>query len=174
MFVIVYFGKIRPYKNVDELVRQFAAMSDPDVRLLIVGEVESRIYWEKIEALANEDRRIVLLLRHVDDASLVACLDRADLVVLPFRKILNSSSALTALSFEKHVVVPAIGSMPSLQYDVGANAITLYDGDLSPDTMSRAITRVRQGEIASPILAEYEWSAIASKTAAFYHRLIES
>ena len=171
-FVILNFGLIRPYKNVDELMRQFSALDDPKLRLLVTGRVYDPEYLVELEGLASADERIVFLPKHLDDASLVACLDRADLVVLPFRKILNSSSALTAMSFGKHVVVPAIGSMQSLQRDVGNDALTLFEGPLDADILRMAIDRVRSRHVASPNLAEYEWPLLGAKLLEYYHRLI--
>lgn len=171
-FVVLNFGSLRRYKNVDELVRRFSAFDDPDVRLLVAGHVPDPDYRTELETLAKADPRVVLLPGHLDDASLVACLDRADLVVLPFRKILNSSSALTAMSFGKHVVVPAIGAMRSLQRDVGAGALTVFDGPFDAGTLRRAVDRVRTKNVAPADLNEYEWPLLGARTAEFYARLV--
>lgn len=171
-FVVLNFGLIRPYKNVDELMRQFSMLDDPKLRLLVTGRVYDADYLVELEALARADRRIVFLPKHLDDASLVACLDRADLVVLPFRKVLNSSSALTAMSFGKHVVVPAIGSMQSLQRDVGNDALTLFQGPFAADILRGAIDRITAKRVAPPNLAEYEWPILGAKLVDYYQRLI--
>ena len=171
-FVVLNFGLIRPYKNIDELMRLFSTLEDPKLRLLVTGRVYDAGYMVELEALASADQRIVFLPKHLDDASLVACLDRADLVVLPFRKVLNSASALTAMSFGKHVVVPAIGSMRSLQRDVGSDALTLYEGPVDADILRAAIERVRAKRVAPPNLAEYEWPYLGAKLAEYYRCLI--
>ncbi|KVW94967.1 glycosyltransferase [Thiobacillus denitrificans] len=171
-FVLLNFGQMRAYKNVDELMRQFSTLDDPDIRLLIAGSVPDADYRLELEALAAADRRIVLLPKHMDDASLVACLDRASLVVLPYRKILNSGSALMALSVGKHVVVPAIGSMRALQRDVGSGALTLFEGSFDADILRDAIDRVRSQRVAPPDLGAYEWPFLGARTARFYRDLV--
>lgn len=171
-FVLLNFGQMRAYKNVDGLMRQFSTLDDPDIRLLIAGSVPDAAYRLKLEALAAADPRIVLLPRHMDDASLAACLDRASLVVLPYRKILNSGSALLALSAGKHVVVPAIGSMRALQRDVGLGALTLFEGPFDARILRDAIERVRNRYVTSPDLDAYEWPRLGAQTARFYRDLL--
>ena len=170
-FVLLNFGQMRAYKNVDELMRQFSTLDDPDIRLLIAGSVPDADYRLELETLAAADRRIVLLPKHMDDASLVACLDRADLVVLPYRKILNSGSALMALSAGKHAVAPAIGSMRALQRDVGAGALTLFEGSFDADILRDAIDRVRSRRVTPPDLGAYEWPLLGAQTVRFYRDL---
>lgn len=171
-FVLLNFGQMRAYKNVDELMRQFSTLDDPDIRLLVAGSVPDAEYRLQLEALAAADCRIVLLPRHLDDASLAACLDRASLVVLPYRKILNSGSALMALSAGKHVVVPAIGSMRALQRDVGAGALTLFEGPFDAGILGDAIDRVRTHSVTPPELDAYEWPLLGVQTARFYRDLL--
>ncbi|MBW8456849.1 MAG: glycosyltransferase [Thiobacillus sp.] len=171
-FVLLNFGQMRAYKNVDALMRKFSTLDDPDIRLLIAGSVPDAEYRLELEALAAADHRIVLLPKHMDDASLVACLDRADLVVLPYRKILNSGSALMALSVGKHVVVPAIGSMRALQRDVGADAMTLFEGPFDAEVLRAAIDRVRSSRVTPPDLDAYAWPFLGDQTVRFYRDLL--
>jgi beta-1,4-mannosyltransferase len=107
----------------------------------------------------------------LDGASLVACLDRADLIVLPFRKTLNSGSALMAMNFGKHVVLPAIGSMLSLQRDVGMDAVTLFEGSFDATILRTAIDRVRTNNFVAPNLAEYEWPRLGAQMTEYYRQL---
>ena len=51
----------------------------------------------------------MLALRYIPDAELQVWLRAADVVVLPFRDILTSGSAILALSFGRAVVAPALG-----------------------------------------------------------------
>lgn len=170
--VLLNFGQMRAYKNVDTLMREFSTLDDPDIRLLIAGSVPDADYRLQLEALAAADHRIVLLPQHLDDASLIACLDRADLVVLPYRTILNSGSALMALSVGKHAVVPAIGSMRALQRDVGADALTLFEGPFDADVLRAAVDRIRSGRVMPPDLGAYEWRFLGAQTARFYRDLV--
>ena len=175
-FTILNFGQLRRYKNIEQLMRQFSLLGDPTVRLIVAGFASASDidYLSELSTLAEADPRIVLLPVHLDDASLVACLERANLVVLPYRDVLNSGSAILATSFSKHVVVPAIGSMRTLQRDVGRDSLTLYEGPLDVAVLRSAIQRAESANIPSPNLRAYEWPLIAAQTVDFYRRLLHS
>jgi glycosyltransferase involved in cell wall biosynthesis len=170
-FILLHFGQLRPYKNVDGLMREFSLLRDPTIRLLIAGRVIDADQLQKLEAQAKIDDRIVLWPKHLDDASLVACIDRADLVVLPYRKVLNSGSIMMALSFGKHAVAPSIGSLRSLQREVGEGALTLFDGQFDADVLRAAIERVRSNNHVPPDLKLYELPLIASQMIEYYERM---
>jgi glycosyltransferase involved in cell wall biosynthesis len=93
----------------------------------------------------------------------------ADLVVLPFKEITNSASALLALSFDRPVLVPARGAMGELQTVAGRDWVSTYEGDLTPrilaDALDWALQRPRDG---SPHLEALEWPLIARQTLALY------
>ena len=173
-FVILSFGQIRPYKNIDSLIRQFSLIDDRALRLVIAGGVHSKgaDYFEQIAALAKLDPRIALLPFHLDDPSLLALLERADLVVLPYRKVLNSGSAFAALSAGKHLLVPSIGSMVALQKDVGGGAVTIFDGELDARVLLKTIELVRSNDIAAPDLSEYDNDVLASKLVECYRQIL--
>ncbi len=171
-FTIFSFGQLLRYKNMDGLMNVFAALPNGDLRLLIAGTAPDLTYRSELETIASKDRRVAFIPKHLDDRSLVACLARADLVVLPYKKILNSGSILLAFGAEKHVLAPAIGSMRNLQQEVGAGAISLYDGPLSSDILDRAIERVRTGHVHPANLREFEWPSIAQKTIKLYREVL--
>ena len=104
--VYAFIGKIRPYKNVPHLLRVFRTLEDPDTRLLVAGLPDSPDIRAEVVAAAAGDERVRLTLEHVPDDDLQVYCRAADLVVLPFTDILNSSSALLALAFDRPVVVP--------------------------------------------------------------------
>src|SRR4029079_12745051 len=82
----------------------------------------------------------------------------ARVVVLPYRRILNSGAALLALSFDRRVVVPASGSLVELQAQVGEGWVSTYDGPMRPEVVEHALA-VEPPTGAAP-LQRYEWPAI--------------
>jgi len=114
-FVFLYFGVIRPYKGVEDLVAAFDLLPD-DVRnssrLMIVGES-----WEgwtlpldAIAASPNADR-ITLVNRYVDDAEVAMHFAAADAVVLPYRRSSSSGPLHIAMSNGLPVVVSSVGGL---------------------------------------------------------------
>ena len=168
--VLLFLGAVRGYKGTDELVAAFGAIADPAARLLIAGKPRGSGIEARLAGAAAADRRIVLALRYIPDAELQVWLAAADLVVLPFRDILTSGSAILALSFGRPVVAPALGCLPET---VPPAAGVLYDPD-APDALGVAIREALAGDLAAMGVAarkraeQLDWSTIAAATAALY------
>jgi beta-1,4-mannosyltransferase len=82
-------------------------------------------------------------------------------VVLPYRNILNSSAAIFALSRNRPVLAPNIGSLPELRETVGSDWIYLYHGEFNRCVLIDFIAWMRsakRGEAAP--LDSYAWSRI--------------
>ena len=69
------------------------------------------------------------------DAELGGLVDSAHAVVLPYKNILISGAAMFALSRNRPVLAPNIGSLPELRNTVGDEWIYLYDGDFSDSVL---------------------------------------
>lgn len=97
----------------------------------------------------------------------------ADGVVLPYTEILNSGSALLALSFNRPVLVPEKGAMGELQDQVGDEWVNTYRGSLTPNHLQDALSWARAGDRSPrPPLDAFEWETIARQTLKAYQRLL--
>lgn len=111
-FVFLFFGRIRAYKGVTELIKAFEALEYPDAELWVVGSPYTDEIEAQITSLADADPRIETRFSFVPDDRIQFYLNAADVLVLPYRKILNSGSAHLGLSFGTPVVAPKIGCLP--------------------------------------------------------------
>ena len=162
-------GQIRPYKNLPGLVDALRAVDDPHLLLGIAGKPDTEASAASLRAGAAADPRVRLELQRLDDARMAAWLRAADAVVLPYRRILNSGSAILALSAGRPVIAPAIGAMPELVRAVGPAWIHLYEGELTPEVLRTALSWVREtARDAGPDLAGLEWPGIADATVEGY------
>jgi glycosyltransferase involved in cell wall biosynthesis len=169
--VITFIGRIREYKNVPHLVRTFRAISrdSGDLVLLVGGGPQTRELAEEIRVAASEDPRVRLTLRHIPEADVQYYLRAADLVALPFRDITNSGSAVLALSFDRPVLVPALGAMGELQAQVGRDWVHAYQGELTPEVLHDALQRaIRLRPTSKPPLGALDWPALARQTMKLY------
>jgi beta-1,4-mannosyltransferase len=168
--VVGFVGRIEPYKGVDRLVREFTQLPDQDVRLVVAGQVATPQLRESIEEAAAGDGRIRLFLDEVTDEELQVFLNAADLVALPYERILNSGSALLALSFGRPVLVPATGAMVDLQQQLGDDAVRLFEGRLSADGLAAALSRPAPAtdELIARVREAHDWDAIAEQTLSLY------
>lgn len=124
--VFAFIGNCRRYKNVTTLIAAFQ-QHFPDAWLVIAGNSLEAAYRAELEALIRaRPQRILCELRFIRDADLQYFVRAADAVVLPFRDVLTSGSAILALSFGRPVVAPRLGNMADvLNEEVGV----LYDPD---------------------------------------------
>lgn len=151
--VVLYFGHIRPYKGVVELIRTFRLVPHDDLRLLIVGEPKTNELREAIRGEAFGDDRITLVLRQVSNESVQVYFRAADLVVLPFREILNSSSAVLALTFACPVLVPGIGAVGELADAAGPEWVRQFGRVLTPTALKEGLAWARHPRNGAPRFA---------------------
>jgi glycosyltransferase involved in cell wall biosynthesis len=113
---LLLFGEIRPYKGLDVLLEAFrtAARSDPRLRLLIAGGVAAAEEGHALLEECRADPRIVTSFERVPDGDVQVWLRAADVVVLPYRAIVNSGALHLALTFGRPVVAPVAGEVAAL------------------------------------------------------------
>lgn len=103
-FVYLFFGEIKPYKGVSNLIDAFAEIARPNDRLLIAGKSYDATFFEPIEKAAQANSSIHLHHRFIQDDEVQIFFNAADVVVLPFIRIDHSGSIDLALSFRKPIV----------------------------------------------------------------------
>lgn len=106
--VFLYFGQIRPYKGVTELIDAFKKLDSKNARLLIVGKPSNNETVVDINSSCNDDSRIKTILDFVPDEDVQIYMNAADVVILPYKNILTSGAAILAMSFGKPIVAPAV------------------------------------------------------------------
>ncbi len=67
---------------------------------------------------------MTLALETIPDDQMQVYLRAADAVVLPYRDVLSSGSAILAMTFGQPVIAPAIGCLPE---SLGSEGTILYD-----------------------------------------------
>ncbi|MHB1198218.1 MAG: glycosyltransferase family 4 protein [Polaromonas sp.] len=107
-FVFLFIGLCKPYKNLDGLVRAFRA-APADTFLLIAGKFPDKTYYEQVKELSGGDQRIRIEAGFVPDEMMQCYLLACDVVVVPYREILTSGTAMLAMSFGRPVVSVALG-----------------------------------------------------------------
>ncbi|HZU72644.1 MAG TPA: glycosyltransferase [Acidimicrobiales bacterium] len=141
---LLFFGLIRPYKGVEDLVEAFGRLPEEEAahfRLTIVGET-----WEGWTRPAESIRashyseRIRFVNRYVPDDEVGRYFRDADALVLPYRRASSSGPLNIALA----------AGLPVVLYDVAAlvkavegyeGAIIVAQGDI--DGLGRALGQVR-------------------------------
>jgi len=125
VMIFAFIGGIRPNKGIEILIKAFSNLTEENFRLLIAGQVfPPDSYFQSLEELATGDKRIRFYPGRIADEDLQIYLNAADIVVLPFSRILTSSSAILALSFKRPIIIPKMGCLPEL---IDPNGGWLYE-----------------------------------------------
>lgn len=170
--LILYFGIIRPYKNVEKLIEVFGDAQRPGQRLRIVGSPSPDLR-ERITALAAQNDAISTSLAFVEDAELVREIGAASLVVLPYAEMHNSGAALVALSLDRPILVPRTPSNSALAEEAGDEWVIQYDGELTPDALSAAIDAADAiPRDARPRLEGRDWDEVGRRHRDVYRRAL--
>lgn len=151
---LLFFGVIRPFKGLEDLVAAFNLLPAEVVEsywLTVVGETWEgwTLPLELIEKSPYRDR-ITVVNRYVHDDEVAAWFGEADAVVLPYHRSSASGPAHTTMSHGLPLVITEVGGLPA--------AVAGYDGAIlvpphDPAALAEAIQRLpamRGVEYADP------------------------
>ena len=173
--VILCFGLVRPYKGVDVLLEAFAEVSGAE--LWVVGM--PRMNLAELRRLAERCPGTVRFVdRFITDPEIPAFFRRADLVVLPYRRIEQSGVLYTALAFGNVIVASAIGGFTEIgERDAALRLVPPGD----PPALAAELTELlgdpaARAELAAAATAAatgpYSWEDIARRTLDVYRPLV--
>jgi len=164
--VVLFFGLVRPYKGLEDLIAA-AAMLSTEVKLLIAGES----YMDRDHILSSIDAaglsgRVRWDDRFIPDSEVSNYFEAADVVALPYRSATQSGVAQIALSFGKPLVLTDTGGLGEL-INEGSTGFLAPAG--SPDGIAAAIASClrlsldpRSRERVLQKSLEFSWEEYAS------------
>ena len=123
---LLFFGKVIPYKGVEELLEAVAKLPPGAVQLRVVGQCNDPGLRRSIERLAGTGVEL-RLDRRVSDEEATALMGWAHAVALPFRRVTTSASALFAMEHARPLVLPDLPAFAELPDE----AVRRYDGSVS-------------------------------------------
>lgn len=175
-FLVVYFGRIRPYKQVPLLVESFRQVSDDNVHLVIAGNTDDESTRRRILDGVERDSRIHAFLEVVPDDEIQLFMNAADVTAFPLREMnpKASGSVMLAASFAKPVIVPRVDILVD---GVAEDGVIPYDPD-DPDGLVDAIEAApsadteEMGEANYETAKRYSWDVVGEKTAEVYREVV--
>lgn len=174
-FVLLFFGEIRDYKGLKNLIRAFSELKDNDSRLVIAGKYQSKTIFDtmtqEILSASKSDKRIIPHIYFIPDHFVQVFMNAADLVVLPYSDILNSGAAILAMSFGKALIAPKIGSLTELLDEKGGVFFnpTEQDGLIKAIKKARTLNVKEMGKYNFEKIQRYDWDSIARETSEIYN-----
>ena len=175
---ILFFGRLYPYKNVAALIGAFHSLHNQPGRrfqLVVAGAPRDQAMAESLRRDARGDPRIRLDLRFIAPEDTQFFFRASDLVVLPYREILNSGSALLALSFDRPVLLPRSGCERNLAAAVPGRWVSNFD-ELTGPVLNAALSKVADlpERSGGEHLVSFAPSQVTAATAAAYRALTDS
>jgi D-inositol-3-phosphate glycosyltransferase len=184
--VVLFFGRIVPYKGLDLLVDAFEriASRDRSYKLIIAGQPmkESAQYWkeihDRIESIEMREQ-VVEEIRYIPDSEMELYFKAADVLVLPYRQIFQSGVLFMAHNFGLPVIATDVGSFRSDIVE-GTNGYICRPND--PADLAKTIERYFSSElfknldehrvsIQDSIRRSHSWEAVAKTTGDVYGRV---
>jgi glycosyltransferase involved in cell wall biosynthesis len=121
-FVFLFFGVIKPYKGVEDLLETFKQLikKRKNVRLLIAGKCYNKDLKKMLNNYKEELKEDVkIYTEYIKKDEIQYYFNCADVAVFPFKIITTSSTVILALSFGKPIICPKIGNLKELPENIG-------------------------------------------------------
>ncbi len=170
--VLLFCGLIRPYKNIEAVIRALADPRCGDVLLIVAGKEAGYPDLRCENALARSNKladesgvseRVTLLPGLLPTDEMEELLEAADVLMLPYLKSYGSGLLMLGMTFGKHIVATCTGGME--EYLRGYSRCTLLERS-DTDHVVRGIAaavenlRVRSTDLAL-IPPDLEWPNVA-------------
>lgn len=166
---VLYFGLIRPYKNVPALITAFSSAAQSNEVLSVVGKPKEEWLRAEVEDAVARTEQVELDLRFVEDEDLVAQVTRAQLIVLPYLEMNNSGALFVALSLGRPVLVPRSPVNEAVAKEVGSEWMLLYDGDIDAETLREGLAWSSASRThTAPAMNERDWEAVGRRHRELY------
>jgi glycosyltransferase involved in cell wall biosynthesis len=169
--LVLFFGGVRPYKNVDVVIRALAADRIGQIALLVAGRESGYPESSTDDPLARTRRlatewnvldRVRLIPGIFDYDTTAELLEACDIVVLPYIESYGSGLLLLAMSFGKYIVATRTGGMDEYLRDYPAHDVidTPTDDNLLAALHRSARLIQSGGSCLASRPAHLEWSHI--------------
>ena len=174
--VFLYFGLLRPYKGIERLIGdwQNVMSSESPATLLIAGNAVDQTFLAQILAASSRTNSIVVRPGFVPDSQVPLFFAAADLVVLPFHRVLTSGSLILAMSFGKPVIAPRLGGIAEVLGEAGDLLYAPDDPDGLRSLLARSVTLplCPLREKIERTCEKLDWAGVAALTADAYRRAV--
>ena len=185
---ILFFGSIAPYKGLEYLVAAFQQIvtSRDDYRLMIAGWAKNcEKYWKSIQEAINPDAKrglVILQNDYIPDDEIEVYFKAADVLVLPYRYIYQSSVLFLGYRFGLPVIATDMGS---LREDIIEGETGFLCRPEDPADLARVIEQYfasdlyhglnsRRQEIREYAHQRYSWDVVGELTENVYKKLLSN
>lgn len=129
VLTFLYFGMVRPYKNIETLIKAWEKAKLSNSRLIIAGKPISEDYRRAVEKATKGVSGVELILKYIDNDDLDSLISSADVIVSPLNKrsSMNSGTLVKTMCMKKTIIIPDIEMV--YDYDLENMFVYSYDSD---------------------------------------------
>lgn len=177
--VYLHQGLLKPYKGIEDLIQVWSERDTEikDELLIIAGKASDLDYENALRASIKNNNSVRLIPRYVTDEEITILYSACDVVVLPFKRIMVSSSLMVAISFGKPVIAPKLGGCEELLDDA---VDLLYDPKEGLEGLKKSMAKSHEINLAmlgarTNARADfYTWGDVAKKTRYVYDQTLST
>jgi glycosyltransferase involved in cell wall biosynthesis len=139
--VLLCIGFIGPHKGFDRAIKAFNKVSNPNVKLYIVGSLlvetdETIKYLSYLKKLAKGNENIKIIDKHLTDEVFDCWIIAADYILLPYRWISSSGILARARLFKKPVIISKVGG---LEEQIDKTNSIIFESDKELETIIKSL-----------------------------------
>jgi glycosyltransferase involved in cell wall biosynthesis len=162
-----FVGRLAPYKGIEELIIKFSETALGSQMLVVAGAPESSEYAAHLSVLAAKDTRILLKVGFLSGEELRSYVCAFDYLVLPFKKITNTGSAVLGFSYGVPVIVPELPLFTEWRGIVGTDGCLVYT-NLDFSRWKTPLPPAIRTKASEGMRAFLDWEKIALETERFF------
>ncbi len=173
--IVLFFGFIRDYKGIDELLRSFSRLPE-EFHLVIAGEVYGN--FDKYQAIIDDlklSEKVTLCIRYIDDSEVPAFFSAADVCVLPYKSATQSGIVQIAYNFNLPVIATDRGGLSEMISDNKTGLIIPFsEPALIADKIEEYFSKNYYSKFSKNIQSirdEYSWQAFADAIMQLYSEI---
>ena len=186
--VVLFFGRIKPYKGLEYLLGAFtvAAKRNSRLRLIVAGQpMGCDEYWESIQRsleACGVRARILERIEFIPDDETELFFKASDVLVLPYVNIFQSGLLALSYNFGLPVIATDVGS---LRDEVVEGETGFICRPQDPDDLAMALEKYfssdlfhelehRRSVIRTLANERYSWNKVAAITTKIYAQLLQA
>ena len=168
-FTFLFFGNLRQYKGLEDLVDAFSQLTGSHYRLLVAGAPfpGSSVDW--LKDASGKDPRIRLRIGYVCDLDVAALFAVSDVLAAPYIATLSSGVVSLGLTFGIPMVLPEAARVYDLPGEAGAEYF-------APGHLPEALARVEKRDLSlmqacnAKLGQSLTWESMAETIAMAYQK----
>lgn len=161
--VYLFMGAIKAYKGVEDLVEAFNTIKTERSYLIIAGKADQEMQ-NYLQTIRDKDR-VIMDLRFIPNEEVADLINAVDVMVMPYKEITTSGTAILGLSFKKLIVMPKNDFIDDYFREDMVVSYDPSEGNGLKNAMKRALNVKKEEK--SPeyeeVLRELDWRLIAKQ-----------